>query len=136
MFVWGPMSASDFASATLAAVCFDQCRFTARHPALHISPGTGERTTFLWVFKQLLCEGAAQAVPDHGSHALRCARAGALLGPQRGQALFTGTLSLPLAVPSPAPQAQRITLEQIRQHPWFQVNLPRECQVGGHAFLR
>lgn len=28
-------------------------------------------------------------------------------------------------------QVQRISLQQIRQHPWFLLNLPRECQVRG-----
>ncbi|KAL4421955.1 hypothetical protein ABPG77_007897 [Micractinium sp. CCAP 211/92] len=31
---------------------------------------------------------------------------------------------------------QRITLSEIRQHPWYLVNLPRECQGGGELLQR
>ncbi|KAL4457289.1 hypothetical protein ABPG75_012154 [Micractinium tetrahymenae] len=31
---------------------------------------------------------------------------------------------------------QRITLSEIQQHPWFLVNLPRECQGDGELLMR
>ncbi|KAI7836324.1 hypothetical protein COHA_009784, partial [Chlorella ohadii] len=70
--------------------------------------------------------------PDHPSSA-----------PRMVQRIIRGQYSIPPEISlSPAcldmlgrmfvrDPAQRITLAQLRQHPWFLVNLPRECQGAG-----